>query len=197
MQPGSVISKQEVAKEFGFSQGPVRDAIIRLEAIGLVDVIPQSKTSVSLIDVKDAKDMQFLRISAEVEVARRLAETIEDDQIIKLNTLIERLAFELKTNDLAAFKKVDAQFHEEMFRCVGVEEVLSLMESRWGHYDRIRGLYLMDINRRQEVIDDHQKIVDALASRSTEMSARAARRHLGKSLAVVEQIQERFPSYFL
>ena len=56
MKPGETIFKQKIADEFKLSQGPVRDAILRLQSEDLVEVVPQSKTSVTLIDLQNAHD---------------------------------------------------------------------------------------------------------------------------------------------
>ena len=115
MKPGSIISKQNVANEMGYSQGPVRDALIRLEAEGLVDIIPQSRTAVSLIDVRDAIEFHFLRVSVEVEVARVLALQVTEAELGSLKLWIDRLKCEIETEDIAAFNEADISFHAEMF----------------------------------------------------------------------------------
>ena len=197
MKPGSIISKQNVADEMGYSQGPVRDALIRLETEGLVDIIPQSRTTVSLIDVRDAIEFHFLRVSVEVEVVRVLASQVTDIELGRLKLWIDRLKCEIKTEDLVAFNEADISFHAEMFHFAGVSGLTDWIALRRGHYDRIRGLYLKDQKRREEIISDHQEILDALKTRKSRESENAARTHLGKSLAVVESIKSTYPNYFL
>jgi len=197
MKPGETILKQDIADEFRLSQGPVRDAILRLQSEDLVEVVPQSKTSVTLIDLQNAHDLHFLRVSVEVEVARLLTKKVEKHQINLLNNLVDRLEFEIKAGDRSTFKERDSHFHEELFRLAGVENLFHLINTRRGHYDRIRGLYLMDENRREEVIDDHKNIVRGLSSGNPEDAVKAIRYHLGKSLAVIPEIQSDYPNYFL
>jgi DNA-binding GntR family transcriptional regulator len=197
MKPGSIISKQNVADEMGYSQGPVRDALIRLESEGLVDIIPQSRTSVSLIDLRDAMELHFLRVSVEVEVARILAPQITSNQVRQLKLWIDRLKCEVGSKDASAFNEADFSFHAEMFDFANVSGLTSWIASRRGHYDRIRGLYMKDQERREEIIADHQEILNALMTHKSQASVDATRVHLGKSLAVVEAIKITYPSYFL
>jgi DNA-binding transcriptional regulator YhcF (GntR family) len=73
MPPGTRLSRPELAEAFDVSQTPVRDATLKLEQEGLVDIHPQSKTVVSRIDVEHARKTQFLRLALELEIGRTLA----------------------------------------------------------------------------------------------------------------------------
>src|SRR5258706_13873276 len=67
LPPGIVLSRADLAAQFGLSQTPVRDALIRLEEEGLVEVFAQHKTVVSRIDVRSAQQAHFLRRPLERE----------------------------------------------------------------------------------------------------------------------------------
>lgn len=68
LKPGTVLSTQEVATRYEVSRTPAREAIVRLNKEGLVDVFPQSKTMVSRIDLKRIQQEWFIRKSLEVAV---------------------------------------------------------------------------------------------------------------------------------
>ena len=55
LAPGTALSRSELQKQFGLSSTPIRDALMRLDTMGLVEVFPQSKTVVSLINVPLAR----------------------------------------------------------------------------------------------------------------------------------------------
>src|ERR1700736_7004311 len=73
LPPGSPLSRAALAGQFGVSSTPVRDALMRLEEEGLVDVFPQHATVVSQIDVGRAQQAHFLRQALELEIVRLLA----------------------------------------------------------------------------------------------------------------------------
>lgn len=196
LAPGTIISKPAITEEFGVSQGPLRDALLRLEGEGLVDIMPQSKTTVSLIDVQHAREAHFLRLSVDIELVHVLATTINDAELAKLRAWIEHQVTELKAGDQAAFKLADNSFHAEMFRFAGVEGLTQHIHVRRGHYDRMRGLYLMDRQRREVAIKEHRMIVDALAAGNSDAARAAVRLHLSKSFAVVNEIRDAHPGYF-
>src|SRR6185295_11018224 len=73
LPPGSALSRAELATQFGVSSTPIRDALMRLEEEGLVDVFPQYATVVSRIDIRLAQQAHFLRQAIELEIVRGLA----------------------------------------------------------------------------------------------------------------------------
>src|ERR1700754_4011512 len=73
LPPGSPLSRAALAGQFGVSSTPIRDALMRLEEEGLVEVFPQYATVVSRIDVRRAQQAHFLRQALELEIVRMLA----------------------------------------------------------------------------------------------------------------------------
>ena len=84
-----------------------------------------------------------------------------------------------------------------MFRMAGVEGLMVLIDSRRGHYDRIRELFLRDKDRRNPVIEEHCAIIEAIRSGDSIKAEEVVRIHLGKSLAIIDEIRDSEPDYFL
>ena len=197
IRPGQLLSKQEIAAQFGVSQGPVRDAVIRLETEGLVNIYPQSKTVASLIDVKQAHDIHFVRMSAEVEAGKILAESITDSQLRKLRIWIERQKVEINSDDKTAFSLMEANFHNQLFELAGVNGVFSLIQAQCAHYDRIRELSVTTFHNRNELIESHEGILESLSLQDLAKVESSIRNHLEKALSLVGELKTRFPNYFL
>ena len=90
LPPGSPLSRAELAGQFGVSSTPIRDALMRLEEEGLVDVFPQYATVVSRVDVRLAQQAHFLRQAVELEIVRALALKHDEALIGELNQTIAR-----------------------------------------------------------------------------------------------------------
>src|SRR5258708_31516768 len=75
LPPGSALSRAALAGQFGVSSTPIRDALMRLEEEGLVDVFPQYATVVSRGDGRLAQQAHFLLNAVELEILRGLAVT--------------------------------------------------------------------------------------------------------------------------
>jgi len=196
LAPGALVSKNQLAEEFGVSQTPVREALLRLEEEGLVDIFPQSRTAVSRIDVQHAREAFVLRLSIDVEVARNLAPVISDEQLAELSGLLARQAAEMAATDLSAFTWYDHAFHQRIYQFGGVGGLWDVVRSRHGHLDRLRRLHLPEKGKAETILDHHQAIIDGLASRDPIIAEAAARAHLGAALAACDTLRQRFPEYF-
>ena len=90
LPPGSPLSRAALAAQFGVSSTPIRDALMRLEEEGLVDVFPQYATVVSRVDVRLAQQAHFLRQALELEIVRLLAIRHDAALGVELNRIIAR-----------------------------------------------------------------------------------------------------------
>src|SRR5262247_2993846 len=103
LPPGSPLSRAALAEQFGVSSTPVRDALMRLEEEGLVDVFPQHATVVSRIDVDRAQQAHFLRQALELEIVRLLAADRDASLIIRLDNAIALQQQYAKAGDFETF----------------------------------------------------------------------------------------------
>lgn len=197
MPPGTVIARTEIARRFGVSPTPVREALLRLAEEGLVDIFPQSRTTVSRIDLQHAREAFVLRLSIDVEVARTLAPQMNRARIAVLETLLRRQAAELDAGDLTAFNTYDRAFHRQIYDFGGVPGLWELVRSRYGHLDRLGRLHLPRPGKPQTILRHHRAIIDALASRDPARAEAAARHHLGMAMDAAGALARAHPDYFL
>ncbi len=195
LPPGMLLSRAELAASFGVSQTPVRDALMRLEEEGLVDVFPQHKTVVSRIDIRSAEQAHFLRRAIELEVARTLASDHDGALVKRLRAAIDRQRSALAMPDYAEFASADQSFHRQMYEAAHVPQLWDEVGRRSGHIDRLRRLHLPVAGKGQAILRDHRRIVDAIARGDAEGAQRRVRAHLGGTLAHVNAIRARYPDY--
>ena len=81
-QPGQILRKGEICEQLDISRSPVSEAVTRLAAEGLVDVIPQAGTFVTRFSMAEIREGAFLREALEIAAVELVAKTITD---IKLN----------------------------------------------------------------------------------------------------------------
>lgn len=196
LPPGTVISKKQLAEEFGVSQTPVREALILLEEEGLVDIFPQSRTAVSFIDVQSAREAHFLRRSVEVEIARGLSAGISGEQIAELRGLVERQASDLRRGDFSAFTLSDNRFHQRLYEMAGVGGLWSLIHARRAHLDRLRHLHLPAKGKATSIMREHRAIIDAIAGHDPDAAEQAVREHLKGTVSATGDMRAHFPEYF-
>ena len=197
LEPGEALSRPHLADSYGISQTPVRDAFMKLQQEGLVEIFPQSRTMVTKIDVEHARQTQFLRTSIELETMRALSLDPDKKKLSGAQEILsrQRLAL-LEHGDLSSFSLLDRSFHLSLFRSVGYPELWELIVRRSGHIDRLRNLNLPDPGKAANILADHEAILQAALSSETAATERAVRKHLSGTLQAVEQIRERYPHYF-
>ena len=196
LTPGTGLSRQTLQKQFGLSSTPVRDALMRLEEAGLVDVFPQSGTVVSLIDVKLAREAQFLRRSIELEAMRALASSPEAGLVRDLRAAIAEQREYAKAGDLERFNDADLLFHQLLYDAAGVPDLWAVVRRQSVHIDRIRRLHLPVKGKVAQIVRDHIEIVKAIADGKPDRAQTAMRNHLSQSLAFSKELRARFPAYF-
>ncbi len=196
LTPGTALSRQTLQKQFALSSTPIRDALMRLEEAGLVDVFPQSGTVVSLIDVPLAREAQFLRRSIELEAVRILALAPDAGTLRDLRAAIAEQRKHAKENHLDLFNDADLQFHKIIYDAAGVPELWALVRRQSVHIDRIRRLHLPVSGKVAQIVRDHTAIVAAIADGEPDRAQTELRNHLSQSLAFSSELRARFPAYF-
>jgi DNA-binding GntR family transcriptional regulator len=195
LAPGTVLSRAELAEQFGLSQTPIRDALIRLGEEGLVDIFPQHATVVSRIDVPAAVQSHFLRRAIECEVVRTLAEKPDAALLARLRAQVDVQAALAGADSHLEFIEADRMFHRLMVEAAGVPELYELVRSRSGHVDRLRRLHLYSAGKMRAILREHRRIVEAIGSGDAAAAQEAVREHLSGTLAKVDEIRRSHPDY--
>ncbi|GGD82734.1 GntR family transcriptional regulator [Caballeronia grimmiae] len=195
LAPGSVLSRADLAAQYGLSQTPVRDALIKLGEEGLVDIFPQHATVVSRISVSAALQAHFLRRSIEIEVVRTLAIERDAALIGRLRETIDAQSRVLAPADNERFVLLDQDFHRQMLEAAGVPQLWELVRRRSGHIDRLRRLTLPVEGKTSAVVRDHTAIVDAIEANEPDAAQAAMRSHLSGTLGQIDQIRANHPDF--
>ncbi len=193
--PGAVLARNELADMFGVSQTPVRDALLKLNEEGLVDIFPQHATVVSRIDVAQALQAHFLRRAIELEVAGTLATNPSELLVAQLRAQVQVQAALAAGDDYGKFIEADQEFHRLMYVAAGVPDLFDLVRRRSGHVDRLRRLHLPSAGKAKAVVRDHKRIVEAIAAGDAAQACEAVREHLSGTLAQADRIRAEHPNY--
>lgn len=195
--PGQSLSRVEVTETFQVSQMPVREAMQKLADDGLLVIFPQSKTEVSRIDIGHAHETQFLRISLEIEVMKRLTAAPDRSFLSEIDTLVERQDRARDAGDMEHFTALDQEFHRRLCSLIGADSLWDEITARSGHIDRLRNLHLPDPGKSASVMACHRRIAAAIRKGDAVIGEIAVRDHLTGTLAQADEIRKRNPDYFL
>ncbi|MBU6497307.1 MAG: GntR family transcriptional regulator [Rhodospirillales bacterium] len=196
LAPGAVLSRSELQERFALSSTPIRDALMRLQEEGLVEVFPQHATRVAPIDLDSARHGQFLRRSVELEMVRGLALAPPPAVLDRLRRLIRQQTAFAELGEYEAFITADHAFHRTLYDASQVGELWDLVRRQGGHIDRLRRLNLPVEGKMRDIVRDHHAIVDAIAAGRPARAQDALRDHLSRSLDFVDSLRKAHPEYF-
>jgi DNA-binding GntR family transcriptional regulator len=195
LPPTTVLSRVSLQNEFNVSQTPVRDALIRLEEEGLVEVYPQYATMVARIDMDHAVQAHFLRLSVELEAIRRLTADSPAETAAELEEILKRQETLGSPTTFDPFDALDKEFHRVLFERTGILGLWATVRRQSVHLDRLRRLNLPMPGKLDTVINDHHHVVDAVRSGAPETAVAALRKHLSGTLSIIDIICEKYPDY--
>lgn len=197
LKPGMLLSRNELSAHFDLSATPIRDALLRLEEEGLVDIYPQHATRVRGISIASARQAHFLRLAIELEIVRTLAERNDAALAQTLQSLVLQQRAALKARDLESFYRIDHAFHKQLYSAADVQELWRLMRDRSGNMDRLRRLHLPLNGKADKVLKDHADIADAIGQGDVAAAEQAVRRHLSGTLSELDALRAQYPDYWM
>lgn len=195
-RPGEAMRKPEICAALGVSRSPVAEAVARLAAEGLVEVVPQSGTFVARFSMEEIREGAFLREALELAAVERVAPGITDDQLVQLRRNLRVQEAHVGDGDFAGFYQTDSQMHELILSFTGFRRLPALSDSAWVHVNRARRLTLPEPGRVQQTLAEHQAIVAALEARDPEAARAATRHHLRQLVAFLEPLLTTRPELF-
>lgn len=160
MPPGTIIKENEIASLLNLSRTPVHEAILMLKEQYLVDVLPQSGSKVSYVDLNIVREGYFLRNLIEPAIIRELAGNINTDTLKKLHKNLEEQKATLENPDYVDyFFELDDKFHSIIYESANKSHIWSSVKNITSHFDRVRYMdaMLMSGDRRL-FIEDHETI---------------------------------------
>lgn len=195
LAPGSQISEKELAAELGLSRTPIREALIELAKVKIVDIQPQKKTTVAPVDYRLVEEARFIRLVMEcavIELACRQAQP-EDLQRLKKNVKLQN--FYLENDDPDTLMHLDNEFHRTLFEIAEKPQAFDLIQNVSVHFDRVRSMALSSV-KDLRIVQDHADMAAAIERRDPEAARALMEKHLSRYKIDAEAIRAAYPQYF-
>ena len=169
--PGDRIIETYWANEIGVSQGPVREAIRDLEAMGLIETIPFKGSRVRLLTKKDIQDNYGVRMCLEEKSIRDAITLLPDDKFYalcsELKTILDTMKQCADNADLRNWTESDAAFHRAIIESLENNVLLKLWEQC-----NIRNWFMISIltdsESLRQLYESHLAIYNALSIRDVQ-----------------------------
>lgn len=196
LQPGDVISEKELCAQLDISRTPLREAVLQLASQKLINIKPNSSTTVSLIKLKDVIEGQIVRESIEYRTVRLAARFYEQDRIDPFTTVLLRQKFASEHRSVDEFYALDEEFHRIICECSGYPNLWRLLNGAKGQLDRVRRMAFPAQNQFEEVIDEHERIANAIRASDEDAAVEAMRVHIDSIFETLKILAEKHPGFF-
>jgi len=192
--PGSPISDKKISADLGISRTPLREAFIRLMEEGFIVAIPYSGTFVTKIQVNALRDAQFIRKSLECSAIEEAARVANESDVLELEKILGKQK-NLSGIDRTEFIKIDNEFHKKIFEISGHLKVWDIVLTAKSQINRARYLFITEETRLSKIIDEHQKIIDAIKANNAEKAIHDLAKHIDISYSFIEKTLNSFQNY--
>lgn len=176
---GTLLSENEVARRLQVSRTPTREAFVRLEAEGLLNLQPRRGAVVIPVPLTEAIDVLEVREALEVAAVRRLARRADRVAVLvgAHQELIEQ-AGHATGGDLHAFAMSDHRFHRHIVDAAG-NSVASRLYATLGdrHRRMTAGAVGTELHRLAQLLDQHRALLQRVEEGEVERFAAALREH--------------------
>ncbi|WP_237735755.1 GntR family transcriptional regulator [Streptomyces sp. AA1529] len=184
IEPGEVESVINVAATLGVSVTPVREAIMDLANLGMVEIIRNRGFRVPVLTDHDLDEIFRIRTMLEVPTMTELVQALDGAPVPQFRLLAEQITDAARTGDLPAFLDLDRKFHLGLLELLGNERLVTMV-GQLRDQARMQGLQkLADQGELTQSGEEHIAIVDALEAGDGELAADLMRKHLTHSRGI-------------
>lgn len=188
--PGSKISEPELARVYGISRGPLREAIHRLEGQRLLVRVPHVGARVVSLGQSELIELYEIRESLEGMACRLAAERMTQGDVDELRHVLETHERDEAFRAGRGYyqQEGDFDFHYRIIQGSGNQTLVKLLCDELYQLVRMyRIQFSKTPNRPHQAFSEHHRILDAIAERDGELAELLMRRHIAASRRNAEQ----------
>jgi len=187
LAPGERLRSDALATELNVSRTPVREALRKLEAEGLVAHVG-SHLVVRAFTEQDLIELFYVREALEGMAARLAAENATPAEIDAIRELLEDMDAVRQRKDVGVFRRLTGEFHQLVCRAAHNDRLLQLSQSLLDHVRQFQTSTLYREGRLAEALNEHRKLLAAIEARDGESAERLAREHRRRTLELRKEI---------
>ncbi len=167
LKPGERVTELELAKKFGISRTPIREAFRRLESEGFLTIIPRKGAIVSEINEKRVVEFYEVKGILESYAGKLALKYITDDDIKELeniNNQLRKIALSNSKEELKRFIDIHNKFHERFVVISRNQLLIELLKNLVNKFSKFR-IMVAYSTMLIDIVEEHDEIIDAFKKR--------------------------------
>lgn len=176
-RPGEHLVLRQIAAQLGVSEIPVRDAINRLAAEGLVESRPHAGAVVTQLQRKDLEKLLDVRIVIDALAARFAAEHITEEELEQLRDLVTQMDACVQSGDTTTYGHLNRDFNRIVSGACDNPYLIEMINRLQLQTDRSRVLFTLVPSRLKKSNQEHRKIIELLEQKNGPAVEALVRRH--------------------
>ena len=200
LKPGEPVSAQKVAERYEVSRTPAREALVRLQDEGMVDIYPQAGSVISKIKVDRIRQEWFVRKCLELELVDSFFNKVSEDNITEMKEAVSRMESlgNLPRTHESSYEYIqnDDRFHAITYRVSGELLAKKIMENMLPNYLRMRILVDFDDANKDRTVGEHRHLIALIEQRDREGYKEYLSTHISHIMKDIETIRAGNPDMF-
>jgi DNA-binding GntR family transcriptional regulator len=195
LKPNEPVGEHALADLLGVSRTPVREALSRLSAEGLVDLRSRAGVVVSPIRIDAVRTAQFVRETLELAIVADAARQSNRRALLGIRQAIEEQELAILEDNPDLFFDCDERMHALYCSLAGRDGVWAFISDAKKHMDRVRRLSIQ-AGQLDQLVEDHKSVLDAVTEGEGERARDVMQRHLRRAMVDLDDLATRFAPYF-
>ncbi len=171
------LDERSLAEQLGISRTPIREAIMRLEQEGFVEIQARRGVFIKRKSLEEILEMITVWAALESMAARLACEEATDSAIAELRLIGGRYTAEMARERIGEYSEANIAFHLAVLRLGGCQLLGEMAEGLFTHLKAVRRRALADADRAEESVADHLAIIEAIEARDADRASRLVREH--------------------
>ncbi len=171
LRPGSVIDMNATSQKLGISKTPLRDALIRLEMEGFVNILPRRGVVVNTLSVQDIRDFYQILGALESTAVLTASSSLSEKDIVRMKKLNQRMKRAIEKDDFDAYYEENLKFHDIYLLLSGnktLRKTADTLKKRLYDFPRREG-YIKEWE--ESSIEEHGKFIELMEKKKYQEAA--------------------------
>lgn len=187
LKAGQRLRIEKLAELLGMSPMPIREALRRLDAVGLVEHVPHRGARVTELSLADLREIYDARLALEPLAVGHAAERFTAEHANAATEALERHVRAYRRKELQEAWRAHTEFHFALYRLAESTWLIRLITPLWESSERYRVEWLpiqRNLERRRQ---EHERILEACIRREPQAAARELHNHLARTANLIAE----------